>query len=208
MFYQENMDKAYRFGDVLRGFILSSPNVSNPFLNQEKSEIDYRIDVSLPKFCVILSPCCSIGNGVISLTPLIQLKKNFFKNPYFNEDMTRINREMEPQQTVAPELWSTLGVEEQMKRMAAGKAFALVEHFIYDKYVLFPSYNLGDTETGYYMIDFRTTYNVNCKAISSAKQAPLDAKILQLSVQTRSELRTKISYFYGRIPKEDLIEID
>ena len=66
----------------------------------------------------------------------------------------------------------------------------------------------GDNiETKYYMIDFKNIHKLNCDKINSPEDAPLQSKCLQLSVQTRSELREKISNYYARIPKEDLILI-
>jgi hypothetical protein len=56
------------------------------------------------------------------------------------------------------------------------------------------------------MIDFKNSYKINCNKIKSPKDAPLNKKILQLSITSRSELREKIAYYYGRIPEEDLIE--
>ena len=44
--------------------------------------------------------------------------------------------------------------------------------------------------------------------IISEENSPLDSKCLQLSIQTRSELRDKIAYYYARIPREDRIAED
>ena len=63
-------------------------------------------------------------------------------------------------------------------------------------------------ETNYYMADFRNTYKLYCDKIKSSEKAPLESKCLQLSVQARSELRDKISYYYARIPKEDKILLE
>ena len=38
------------------------------------------------------------------------------------------------------------------------------------------------------------------------EDAPIiESKVLQLSIQARSELRDKITYYYSRIPEEDVI---
>ena len=63
-------------------------------------------------------------------------------------------------------------------------------------------------ETNYYMVDFRNTYKLYCDKIKSPEKAPLESKCSQLSVQARSELRDKISYYYERIPKEDKILLE
>lgn len=203
VFYEKKMDNALRFGDVLHGYILASPNIKAP------NKIDnYNIDINLPSFCVVLSPCCSIGNRMISLSPLIKLEKNFFNNPYLAEDMTRINREMNPEQTLPPLVWEKLLPEEKQKRLARGTGYAFVELFIYDRNEYFTSYNLGKEggiETNYHMIDFRNIHKICCEKIINPQNAPLETKVLQLSIQARAELRDKISFYYGRVPDEDKI---
>lgn len=205
MFYQEKMDKALRFGDVLKGYVLAASSIEEPILNK-----DYKIDINLPALCIVLSPCCSIGERTISLSPLIELRGNFFDNPYIAEDLTRINRKMEPQQSVSPQVWEErFSPEEKQRRLEVGYAYASVELFVYEKNNLFPKYIIhrrqGNIETNYYMIDFRNSYKVSCEKIITPENAPLESKVLQLSIKTRSELRQKIADYYARIPKEDLV---
>ena len=204
MFYQQIIDQAFRFGDVLRGYILAASNIEEPSLNKS-----YKIDINLPAYSVVLSPCCSIGEKTISLSPLIQLRGSFFDNPYLAEDLTRINRKMEPQQTVNSQIWEQFPHEEKQRRLDVGYAYAFIELFIYDQNNLFPKYTLnrrnGNIETNYYMIDFRNTYKLSCEKIRTPEDAPLDSKYLQLSIQTRSELRAKIADYYARVPKEDIV---
>jgi len=203
MFYQEEIQKELRFGDVLRGYILAVPNIEEPKLN-----IDFKIEVKMPDFCVVLSPCCSIGDKIISLSPLIPVLSDFFDNPYFKDDLTRINREMLPQQSVSPHVWECLPSEEKEKRLSVGKTFAFVALFIYGENKLFPEYIIRtdrNFKTRFYMIDFRNTYRLNCRKIVNAKDFPLESKYLQLSIDTRSELRYKIAKYYSRVPKEDKV---
>ena len=204
MFYQESMDEMLRFGDVLQGYILAAANIDEPNSNK-----NYKIDINLPTFCVIISPCCSIGDKMISLSPLIKLYGAFFNNPYFAEDLTRINREMEPQETVAPKVWEDFPEQEKEKRLKEGYAYAFLEFFVYDKNELFPNYTVHRKEenikTNYYMIDFRNTFKVSCEKIITPKDAPLESKLLQLSIQSRSELRDKLAYYYGKVPEEDML---
>ena len=79
------MDDMLRFGDVLKGYTLAASNIEEPNLN-----VNFTVDINLPPYCVVLSPCCSIGERTISLSPLIELRGSFFDNPYLNEDVTRI----------------------------------------------------------------------------------------------------------------------
>ena len=204
MFYQQNMDNALRFGDVLKGYILAASNIEEPNLSKS-----YKIDINLPPYCVVLSPCCSIGEKIISLSPLIDLRGSFFDNPYLEEDITRINREMEPQQSVSPKIWEKFPPEEKQKRLDVGYAYAFVELFVYEKNDLFSRYTIhrrnGNIETNYYMIDFRNSYKLSCEKIKTPEDAPLESKYLQLSIQARSDLRAKIADYYLRVPKEDMI---
>jgi len=204
MFYQEETDNALRFGDVLKGFILTSPIIKNP-----DSLENYEISVIQPDFCVILSPCCSIGHKVITLSPLIPVRGSFFNNPYFSEDLTRINRKMEPQQTVPPPAWEQFSDDMKQEKLKEGLAHAFLDLFIYENHVLLPEYIVhrkeGNVITQYHMIDFKNSYKIDCDRINSPEDAPLNKKVLQLSIESRSELRDKIAKYYSRIPIEDLI---
>jgi len=202
MFYKQTMDDMLRFGDVLKGYTLAASNIEEPNLSK-----NYKIDINLPSYCVVLSPCCSIGEKTISLSPLIKLRGSFFDNPYLKEDITRINREMEPQQSVSPQIWEKFPPEEKEKRLNEGYAYAFVELFVYEKNDLFSRYTINrkneNIETNYYMIDFRNIYKLSCEKIKTPKDAPLESKCLQLSIPARSDLRAKIANYYARVPKED-----
>jgi hypothetical protein len=208
MFYQESLDPALRLGDVLRGFVITTPSISDP------TELKiYNVEINHPEYCVILSPCCSIGDKVIVLSPLIPIRNTFLSNPFFEEDMTRINREMQAQEAVAPIVWERIGEDEKQKRIREGKQYAFSELFIFDQNPLFKKYELnvkgrGKMETGYYRIDFRNIHKVNCDRIVTNSESPLELKCFQLSKDTRSELREKLAYYFARVPEEDKIQED
>jgi len=208
MFYQD-LEEPLRFGDVIRGFALSTPSIDSPPLNVNTHE--YKIEIALPNFCAVLSPCCSIDEKVISLSPLIQILSSFYLNPHFEEDLTRINRPVSPDKAIPPAGWETLTPLEQKQKMDAGLIYTHWEKFIYEKNDLFPIYTLKKTSsswektTNHYMIDFRNTFRVNCSKIVRPNKAPLGTKCLQLSIETRKELREKISAYYWRIPEEDKV---
>jgi hypothetical protein len=208
MFYQEEVDKAYRFGDVLKGFVLSYPNIDEPILKDKHYDSQYSVNIIVPEYCIILTPCCSIGEKSILLTPLIKIHKNFYKNPYFADNLLNINSPMEPEQSVSPDVWVKFDVDEKQKRLSASKGYAALEYFIYEKHHLFQEYLLGNLTTQYYMIDFRNIFKVNSDRIPNQKQAPLEAKCLQLSVNARKELREKLSYYFFRAAPEDEMGIE
>jgi hypothetical protein len=143
MFYEKNIDNVLRFGDVLRGYIAITPNIKSPILALSTLNEGYNIDINLPMFSVIISPSCSIGDNIISLTPLIKVRNAFFNNPHFTEDLTRINREMKLQLAVPPNVWDSLSLEERQRRLQEekeGKGYAFLEVFIYEGCDLFPEY--------------------------------------------------------------------
>lgn len=204
MFYETNPDEALRFGDVVKGYILSNSIIQKPISGME---FNLSIDVDFPLFSVVLTPCCSISDKIITLSPLKQLRPSIFDNSFFEEDLTHINRKMSPQEAVSKEIWDALGEKERQKRLLVEKGYAFSELFIYEKNSLFPPYKIKrkerQIETNYYMIDFKDTYKIKCDKIITPKNSPWDMKYLQLSKNTRSELRKKISDYYGRVPDED-----
>lgn len=208
MFYTkpDEVDQALRFGDVLKGYPSTTPIIEKPF--SDENSVRYMIDVDAPKFTVLMDPTCEIRNKSISLTPLIQVTRKFYDNPYFAEDLTRINRQMEPQQSMSTLAWNELGPEKQQEKLKEGRNYALLNLFIFEKHDLYPKYILKRKgmeviETNYYMIDFRNTYKLCCNEIESPEKSPLKSKILQLSPESRAELTDKLIKYYARIHLED-----
>lgn len=144
---------------------------------------------------------------MINLCSLLPIKSKHFDNPYFAEDMTRINRQMDPQQAFAPEKWAALPAEQQESRMAEGFSYALVDFFIYSAHDLLETYSIptrGEPiETRIYMVDFRHITRITCDQIVRAQTEPFSNKLMQLSIEARGELRRKIVNYYSRVPRED-----
>ena len=207
MFYSSNPSQALRFGDVVQGYVAATPTLKSPLATTE--EESYTLVIQRPFLLSILSPCCSISDKLLLLAPLIQVRGAFFDNPYFAADLTRLNRPMSPEQSLPPVAWENLPPDEKTKRMAQGESYAFLELFIYESHDLFPHYSVhrkaGNIETSVYMIDFRHAFRLNCDRVISPAAAPLESKRLELSVETRSQLREKISHFYRRVPAEDLV---
>ena len=209
MFYQDQIDSEFRFGDVIKGFVSATPKINNPPINSYNST--YSIQISNPLFYIILSPCCSISDKVISLSPLIPVLSTFFLNPYFTEDLTRINRIVTPDKALPPIAFEKMPEETKEEHLNKEPAYTFVDLFVYEKNELFPEYTISfkktdSIQTNYYMIDFRNTYRVDCSMIKNPSNVPIDLKFLQLTVKTRSELRDKITKYYGRIPDDDIID--
>jgi hypothetical protein len=202
-FYQEPGDSVLRFGDVLQGFVSCTP-----ILNDAPSTDSFRIDVTTKSFVVVLSPCCSISDQVISLATIGEIRNTFLKNQYLADDLTRINDKIPPEKSVPAVGWEKMPAEEKQFRLNIGDAYTFVELFIYAPNEIFPEYMVntraGKISMRYYMIDFRHAFRVNCSRIIAPDKSPVDSKCLQLSVENRSKLREKISFYYSRIPSEDL----
>lgn len=207
LFYHDQTDETLRFGDVVRGFPLSAAHIEQPAVTEALRE--YRIDVCQSEFGVIMTPCCSIGDKMLSLTPLLQVRPAFYRNPYLAEDLLRVNRPMSPEQAVPPEQWKKMTASDRDRRfdMSRPESWAFVDLYVYGAHDLLPRYDIhvreGARKTGFYMVDFRLTCHVKCDKLANAKQAPLYAKRLQLSVSARGELRDKVAEFYARVPRED-----
>ena len=213
MFYAKKMDNILRFGDVVRGYVLPNTTIKEPILSLKSESHNYAIDIEMP-YSVVLTPCCSIGESTISLTPLIEVRSSFFKNPYYAEDLTRVNRMMKPQQSLSPDEWGKFSLEEQQRRLAVETTYAHPNLFVYDENEIFKEYTLRQRKIRYYMINFKNSYTIKCAMIKrpedlKPEDAPIiESKVLQLSIQARSELRDKIAYYYSRIPEEDEILAD
>ncbi len=205
MFYEIRKPNLFlRFGDIIDGFQQVKP-IFNKF---DTNKNDFQINVEHNQYFVVLTPCCSIEKQTISLTPLKPLRSSFFSNEYFVEDFTAINRLMSPQQIVPKKAWEEkFDDNERQKRLSEGNNYAFIDLFIYQEHKLLPIYKLnskklGKISTGFYLIDFKDTFVIESKQIQ--REAKL-SKILQLSIQSRTELREKISAFYHRIPDEDIV---
>ena len=209
VFYQEFTGPGFRFGDVIKGFISATPNISNPPINSDNTA-DYSIEISLP-YCAIVSPCCSIKDRVISLSPLLHVNKDIFKNPYFREDLTRINRIVPPEKSIPPIAFKKIPLKKKREILSKDHAYAFLNLFIYKEHDLFPEYpirlnGVDDFNTRYYVIDFRNTFRVNCSKIQNPTNVPPGLKCLQLTIDTRNALRDKITKYYSRLPTEDIVD--
>jgi len=199
-FYQETADPGFRFGDIIKGFVSATPIDSN--------NTDYSIKISTV-FCVIISPCCSISDEVLSLIPLLPIKNSFLNNPYFQEDLTRINRLVPPEKALPPKAFEHMPTDKKTEMINKGPSYTFVDLFIYKEHDVFPEYivnhkTIRGFKTKYYMIDFRNTFSVNCSKIKNPQTVPEGIKYLQLSIDARAELRDKITHYYGRPPIEDI----
>lgn len=134
--------------------------------------------------------------------PLQQIQKDWLKNPSYSEDFTILNRLIPPEKAYPASEWEKLSPSLKLR---AQPSYYFLEYFVYEPSLDFPAYEItyhGITHTiGHYMIDFRNIQKVSCSAFFRGhKKTP--AKVLELSVSARVQLREKIVNYYSRVPGE------
>ena len=209
MFYDNNPQPTLRFGDIVGGFLLSRCHDYAPSFSEKPDT--YHIEVARLKLAAVLTPCCTIAHhsgNMLVLSPLQRINPvYYFMNSYLREDLTRINRVMTIQEAIGPEKWKKMSDEEKTKHLATSpdKKYIGVNEFVYEEHDLLPEYeikyNKQTANTNYYMIDFREI----CRVQKPSDVEPSAIKRLQLSVQTRAELRDKLAHYFGRKPDEDAV---
>jgi hypothetical protein len=203
-FYEETPEKALRLGDVVRGFQVTTPQVHRP--HQDIAH-DWTISVSATRYFVVMTPCCSIENKSIVLSPLLSVRPSFLKNEYLASDLTNINRLVPPEKSVPHGVWEgKLSPEEKSRRIKEGKVYVVRDCFVYEQHDLLQKYPLDDktpTMMGHYMVDFKCICRIECDQINRDSGAPPGIKLLQLTKEARQELRDKLVSYFGRIPEED-----
>jgi hypothetical protein len=227
MFYSVTIDDKLRFGDVVKGYLSVIPKLTKPFGNAS-------IDIQIPQYSVLLDPCCEIGGGAISLSPLEEVSAQFFDIPYLSKDLTLLNRIGMAKDFFYPTKWNELSVEKKTDALIAAPEYGWKSYFVYEGNPLFPEYVVNrpvifnemiDPATKlpkydavkhstsfairHRMINFKTTYRVQCQSIVKPEK-PTDPSILgsivlQLSIDTRNQLREKMAHYFGKPPPEDLI---
>lgn len=202
-FYNKSIDANLRFGDVLQGYLCVNPSIKSPF--SKINSLSYKINVDFPDFVVLLSPCCSIGGKKILLSPLIPIRKEFIKIDYFKEDLTRLNRRMKHRDVFTEEQWNKKDDTEKVKILNGELVYTNMELFVYESNEIFPFYEIKGYSINNYMIDFRSIYKIDCDEVISPDKSPVYSKRLQLTIDSREELRQKISFYFSRVPDEDKI---
>jgi hypothetical protein len=147
-------------GDVVEGFALGTSRMSSPAELQE-----FSVDVRVPRFSVVLTPCCSIGDGMIALAPLDHIRLGWLTNPYFAEDLTRINAEMPPERSVSAEVWARLDEEERQRRLDSGEGYGLREYFVFAPHPTLGKYKgkrgSAEIDVEHWAVDFRALQRVD-----------------------------------------------
>ena len=200
-FYEAARHNALRLGDIVSGFTIGTVNLPKVLADE------YSVDLERPR-AAIMTPCCSIGERTILLSPLKKIHKRLLETPYLREDLTNLNRPMTRVQGFSPDRLKRLREDERIAIEAdTRKVLGFVEIFVYAPHDLLPTYEckIGRTTVpvGHYMIDFREIHRIKCNEIQSAENSPLNSKLLQISRTSREQLRTKLANYFGRSAPED-----
>lgn len=226
MFYSASIDDKLRFGDVVKGYLSAIPKLSKPFGNAS-------IEIQIPLYSVVLDPCCEIGSGMISLSPLEEISPQFLDIPYLSKNMTLLNSKATAKDFFHPATWNKLPDEKKTEALIATADYGWKPNFVYEGNPLFPEYTIErpikynevkdptsklpryDLIKQPYtvrirdrMMSFKTVYRVNCQSIvkpeKTTDETVLGSIVLQLSVETRQLLREKMASYFGKPPPEDL----
>lgn len=215
MFYQTHHSEVLRQGDVVEGYISTRPTITSPRPFTKQTEQLCTVDIEIPSYSVVLSPCCSIEDGVICLTPLIPINNKILRNDHLREDPTVINAIVKPEYTAPSYVWNKPEFqEEKLKRLAAGEGYVFNYYFAYEGNDIFQYYTVDirgkdNITTNCYIIDFRNIYSLMCdmikrqSALTDHDKPLIESKRLELSVETRHLLRNKLSYYFWRPAPED-----
>ena len=225
MFYNASIDDKLRFGDVVKGYLSVIPKLSKPFGNAN-------IEIQTPQYSVVLDPCCEIGGGMISLSPLEEINANFLDIAYLSKDMTLLNHMGMAKDFFHPTTWNKLPDEKKTEALVATPEYGWKTYFVYEGNPLFPEYtikrpmrfnevidpmsklpkyDLVEQSNTFRirdrMISFKKLYRINCQSIVNPEKTTdetiLDSIVLQLSVETRKLLREKMASYFVRPAPED-----
>ncbi len=203
-FYSDTQEKCLLLGDVVTGFRAVVPQLHKP---GTKGGV-LGISVTEPEYFAVTTPCCSVGSQQISLAPLVHVRPAWISNPYLADDLTRINTPGPAENFMPPSAKQRLNDEELQKLLNRDSIFGFVECFVYAQHDLLQTYELKGTvgapkKSGYWLLEFGSAFRVECDQISR-KAAPDGVKLLELSIETRQQLRAKLVNYFGRVPDEDL----
>jgi hypothetical protein len=222
MFYNEEIGDKLRFGDVVKGYLSAIPKISMPFGNAS-------IDFHMPQYSVVLEPCCEIGGGTIILSPLEKIGTQFFDIPHLSKNRTLLNIKGMAKDFFHPMMWNQLDNGKKTEALVATQDYGWKSFFVYEGNPLFPEYTIDrkeifneiiDTVTNLpkfetikeptkfqtrdRIINFKAIYQVSCNRILKPEKPSdpniLGSIVLQLSMETRNQLREKIANYFGNNP--------
>jgi len=214
MFYTDKPDfNNLRFGDVIQGFVGVIPVIEFPFTDKILEGYEYQIKSFISEFSVVMTHCCSIGKGNLTLAPLkkIHHKIDLFRlNSDIYNNFTVLNRKIEKKILIPKKNWEKYNNEKKAEVKMQGKGWHHIDKVFYESNDLFTPYDieLSDEETiriNSYIVDFSDIYNVQCSRIqkNNIDKKILKSKCLELTDNAREEIKEKIAIYFSRPTDED-----
>ena len=207
MFYADGFSENYRMGDIVSGYSEIIPTYSK---NKLSNELSLSISIIPSDWFVILTPCCSIENGIINIAPLKGIDTRFLSSEQLIENFLLINQPIPKRSAIGDIAFSKLSIEEQFEIDNAPVEYAYIDKFVYDETTHLQEYKVtrkrGKDDvvtimTGKYMISFKDAAKIQCDIFERNKA--IYGKVAELTPLTRQCLRDKMSYYYSRTPLED-----
>jgi len=200
-FYCPTPEETLRFGDVILGFPILYATMD--LAVQKTDHGRFTVSVDHPANAVVMSPCCSIRDGVISICILKPLHKKYFKAPKLKENPLLLNGKMLKKDVIPPEQWKNLSEEQRQQYETEELAYAFNEVFVFAPNLLLPELEVeikGEkVKVGYHEIDFREACHIKSPAIKNPETRIAVNKKLQLTDDTREAFRDKLQSYYQRV---------
>ena len=195
MFYTDVKTPEIRQGDIFEGLvsigIIPSKFLTPNILNKEHNPC-FSVNLGFG-YAVVVTPCCDIQKrDYLAFCPLIPLQEKVRRNEFFNEDPTRLNAKVKPENMVPKAAWDGFSEREKAERMNNGKRYAFVNNFVFERD--------GDLLPIDMVIDFNFIFNISRKTLGGKNELLSPNRVLQLSSESRRALRLKLSDYYFRDP--------
>jgi hypothetical protein len=191
--------KELRFGDVVTGFQHPTVRIDSP-----DSALDLKIRVTRPQYFAVMTPCCSIELKSVSLAPLEQVRDAIvLKHPRLLENLSRLNVPFLPRDGFTAEQIAKMDLDKQAELATLPAQYFYFDCFVYEPNGFFEAYDVKRSKQTlatiqHRMIDFKSIFRVECSLIEREQEAPSGVKISELTVETRAQLRDKLTSYFGR----------
>lgn len=197
-FYLDPPTKELRFGDIVTGF--QHPTIR---IDAADRSVDLRITVTKPQYFAVMTPCCDIELQAFSLAPLEQVRDAIVLQPRLLQNLLMVNTKFKPKDGLTPEQIARMDGPKQADLATASEEYSYQDCFIYEPNGFFASYEVkrkGQTVASlqHRMVDFKRIFRVDCSMIERAQELPTGIKISELTVDTRAQLREKLTNYFGR----------
>lgn len=195
MFYAETPNPSIRQGDIFEGLvnigIIPTRFLTVNTLNKEHNPC-FSVNLGFG-YATIITPCCDIQKrDYLAFCPLVPLQDKVRQNEFFNENPTRLNSKVKPENMVPKRVWDRFSDSEKAIRTRTGNRYAFVHNFVFQKFEgIFPNDMV---------IDFSCVFNISRKTLGGKNEMLLPNRVLQLSDESRRSLRLKLASYYFRDP--------